>query len=221
MTTTYELPLFPLSTVLFPGMPLPLHIFEPRYKLLINACVRDSSPFGVVLIHKGSEVGAGATIHTVGTTAVINNVRTYDNGEMDILTIGQDRFIVESTHNQKPYLTGVVRDYPLIDVQNPDIERLATGVSTMVTGYLDIFAALGEVDLKLEQLPSDPQALAFLAAVVLHMPMKDKQELLTFDSLPRLLRHERKILSREQVILKDLIDTGTRLKDDLSPFSQN
>jgi hypothetical protein len=174
-----------------------------------------------VLIQSGSEVGGGATIHTVGTTAIIANLRPLDNGEMDILSIGKDRFIVESTHNRKPYLTGIVRDYPLQEVHHPDVAALASGVNGLVSSYLETFAALGEVDLNMENLPTDPQALAFLAAVVLHMPMKDKQELLTVDSLPRLLRREHKVLSREAIILKDLIATGTRLKDDLSPFSPN
>ncbi len=221
MSDTYELPLFPLHTVLFPGMPLPLHIFEPRYKLMIGECVRNATPFGVVLIERGSEVGGGATIYTVGTTAVIGNVQRLDGGEMDILTFGKDRFIVEATSNRQPYLIGSVRDYPMQDTEHADVTNLSHRVSTMVSNYLNIFSTLGEANMELDKLPSDPQAIAFLTAVVLHMPMKDKQELLSIASLPRLLRRERSMLHREALILRDLIETGTRLKDDLAPFSVN
>src|SRR5258708_12127045 len=80
-----ELPLFPLSnTVLFPGMALPLHIFEERYKLMITECIRDSRPFAVVLIPSAHEVGPDATIHTVGTTAHISQVENLNDGRVNI-----------------------------------------------------------------------------------------------------------------------------------------
>jgi ATP-dependent Lon protease len=144
-----------------------------------------------------------------------------DNGEMDILTTGKSRFIVEGVSSRKPYLVGTVRDYPLEEVEDPSIEPLATSIHTMVSQYLEIFAALGEVDLKMDSLPQEPQALAFLTAVVLHMPMKDKQDLLNIPTLPMLLRMERKILHREAQILKALIMNGIRSRNDTTPFSVN
>ena len=66
-----DLPLFPLNTVLFPGMVLPLHIFEERYKLMINHCLEEERPFGVLLIREGKEVGSGAVPYQVGTTTMI------------------------------------------------------------------------------------------------------------------------------------------------------
>ncbi|MBX3080139.1 MAG: LON peptidase substrate-binding domain-containing protein [Anaerolineae bacterium] len=221
MSDTYELPLFPLQTVLFPGMPLPLHIFEPRYKQMIGECVQQSRPFGVVLIEAGSEVGGGATIHKVGTSASIVQMRPLENGEMDILSTGQSRFIIEGTHTEKSYLTGIVRDYPLADTDDETIKPLAVLISSMVKQYLEIFATLGEVDVKLDTLPEDPQALAYLTAVVLHMPMQDKQKLLNMASLPSLLRREQRLLNREAQILKALITHGIRSRDDTSPFSMN
>jgi Lon protease-like protein len=203
-------------------MPLPLHIFEPRYKQMINECVRESSPFGVVLIESGNEVGGGGTtIHKVGTAAHVMHVRPLDEGEMDILSTGKSRFIVDSVHTRKSYLTGIVRDYPLGDTENPSITPLATSIHKMVSEYLEIFAALGEVDLKMDTLPEEPQALAFLTAVVLHMPMKDKQDLLNASSLLDLLRLERKVLHREAQILKALIMNGIRSRNDTTPFSVN
>ena len=222
MSDTYELPLFPLNTVLFPGMPLPLHIFEPRYKKMIGECVNESRPFGVVFIAAGSEVGSGeTTIHKVGTSATIAHMRPLDNGEMDIMSTGKTRFMIEETHTRKAYLTGIVRDYPLADKDDVTIKQLSGLIASMVTQYLEIFATLGEVDVKLDTLPQDPQALAYLTAVVLHMPMRDKQELLNVPSLPSLLRREQRILHREAQILKALILHGIRSRDDTSPFSLN
>ena len=83
-----NLPLFPLNTVLFPGMVLPLHIFEERYKLMMNRCLEQERPFGVVLIREGAEVGEQAVPYDVGTTSVIAGVTRYDDGRMNIVSLG-------------------------------------------------------------------------------------------------------------------------------------
>lgn len=220
-TTTHELPLFPLNTVLFPGMPLHLHIFEPRYKLMIRECLEESKPFGVVLIKQGHEVGDSATIYETGTRAHITNVRHLDNGEMDITSLGSTRFRVENTHNEKPYLTGIVHDFPLQDTLNPCIKPLARQISLMIQRYIKIFAVLGKMDMRMESLPKDPITLAFLTAVVLQMPMKDKQRVLDAAELSTMLKMERHLIYREAEILKNLITNGPRWRDDPGPFSMN
>jgi Lon protease-like protein len=93
-----RIPLFPLEVVLFPGAPLPLHIFEPRYKLMIGHCIEHSTGFGVAL---SREEGIAA----VGCTAeIIKLVKRYDDGRMDILTMGESPFIVKEMHTNEPYL---------------------------------------------------------------------------------------------------------------------
>ena len=77
-----ELPLFPLNVVLFPGMSLPLHIFEERYKAMIGACSEHDTPFGVLLIKEGQEVGDPAEPFQVGTTARITEVQQLEDGRM-------------------------------------------------------------------------------------------------------------------------------------------
>src|SRR5262245_9875227 len=114
-----ELPLFPLPTVLFPGMALPLHVFEERYKLMIGECARDSRPCGVVLIKSGPEVGGDAVTYPVGTTAHITQIEKLNDGRMNIATLGYNRFRIQSTHREKPYLTGIVEEFPLQDTGNP------------------------------------------------------------------------------------------------------
>src|SRR5206468_11650777 len=85
------LPLFPLHTVLFPGMALPLHIFEARYRLMINECLSASTPFGIVLIDAGHEVGEPAVPHTIATTAHIAGAARLPDGRLNMEVVGQQR----------------------------------------------------------------------------------------------------------------------------------
>ncbi len=93
-----RIPLFPLGLVLLPGMPLPLHIFEERYKQMIAGCLEESAPFGIVWFD-------GQSIRSVGCTArVINVLHRYEDGRMDILTRGERRFFTEALVEEKPYI---------------------------------------------------------------------------------------------------------------------
>src|SRR6266516_6539957 len=104
-----EIPLFPLNTVLFPGMPLPLHIFEPRYREMIGLCSTEDRPFGVVLIREGVEVGEPAVPFEVGTMARIIGVDRMPDGRMNIITVGTRRFrLLGYTTEKKPYIVGDV-----------------------------------------------------------------------------------------------------------------
>src|SRR5207248_5482663 len=129
------LPLFPLNTVLFPGMPLPLHIFEERYKLMIGRCIEDERPFGVVLIQSGPEVGGPAVPHKVGTTAHIAAVKRADDGRMNLIAIGQERFQIREGVRQEPYL--IARVEALAD-KEPEAEAapLAAEVRAILATYL-------------------------------------------------------------------------------------
>ncbi len=97
---TLTIPLFPLNTVLFPGGPLPLRIFEPRYLDMVSDCVRASRPFGVCLISEGSEVGAAAAPHDIGTLASIIDWNRLPDGLLGITAEGGDRFSIHSTTEQ-------------------------------------------------------------------------------------------------------------------------
>src|SRR5512137_1544687 len=110
-----ELPLFPLNTVLFPGQMLPLHIFEDRYRLMIRRCLAEDLPFGVVLIKRGSEVGAEAEPHEVGTIARILKSSHQSDGTIDIVTVGQERFCIDHLIHDQPYLRGEVKTLPILE----------------------------------------------------------------------------------------------------------
>jgi len=96
------IPLFPLEVVLMPSMPLPLHIFEERYKLMIGECLEQKREFGVVY-QKGSD------IKKIGCTArIVQVLRRFDDGRLDIMTQGVERFVIESINEDKPYLQAEV-----------------------------------------------------------------------------------------------------------------
>jgi Lon protease-like protein len=99
---THQIPLFPLNVVLLPGMTLPLHIFEPRYKRMIKTVIDDESPFGVVLARENG-------MATVGCTAIVRRVvRTYPDGRMDVITLGESAYRIRAVHKDKEYLEATV-----------------------------------------------------------------------------------------------------------------
>lgn len=112
------LPLFPLEVALLPHARLPLHIFEERYKEMIGECLEQESEFGVVLRR-------GDGILRAGCTATIEKVlQRYDDGRMDILTVGRRRFEIEEIDNERDYLRGEVRFYQDSEYEEPAAEAV-------------------------------------------------------------------------------------------------
>ena len=140
MAEPTELPLFPLHTVLCPGVALPLHIFEERYRLLVERCIEEDEPFGVVLIRNGRDVGPlRGEIAEVGTTAVIRQVGQYPDGRFDIVTIGGSRFRIAAVDRERePYLVGTVEMLPEPIGDRTTARRLATRVSERFLRYLEL-----------------------------------------------------------------------------------
>jgi Lon protease-like protein len=143
-----RIPLFPLRSVLCPGVALPLHIFEERYRLMIRRCLERGEPFGVVLIREGREVGPlSGAIATVGTTASIREAGRYPDGRYDILTIGQQRFHVEAVDSSsEPYLVARVRflEEPL--GPEPEVRQQAEVVGRHFLEYLQLLQPVDEAD---------------------------------------------------------------------------
>lgn len=135
-----ELALFPLHTVLLPGVALPLHIFEERYRLMIGRCVERHDPFGVVLIRQGREVGSGNTrLADIGTIARIRQASRYADGRMDVVTVGGRRFRIDELHAaREPYLTAEVTllDEPLGG--HGDAQHLSHRVGRSFLRYLEL-----------------------------------------------------------------------------------
>jgi Lon protease-like protein len=104
------LPMFPLGTVLFPGLAMPLHVFEPRYRALVHDCLAGTPEFGVVLIERGSEVGGGDTRFDVGTRASIVDARELPDGRWVLAVIGVNRIAVTAWLPDDPYPRAEVAD---------------------------------------------------------------------------------------------------------------
>ena len=214
-----ELPLFPLNTVLFPGMPLRLHIFEERYKLMIHSCIRQSQPFGVVLIKEGAEaLGPLAEPHAVGCTARIMSVEQLEEGRMNIVAIGRERFRIVSLDHDLPYLVGTVERYPLHEGDPVAQEDAARRLRPWITNYMEVLSALDDIELHADQLPADPVALAIVAATLLQVPQRQKQGLLATDSVVDLLTTMRALYRREVAFVKEMVAQDVQ---DQGSFSLN
>lgn len=203
-----EMPLFPLkNVVLFPGMMLPLHIFELRYREMINRCIEEKIPFGVLLIEEGQEVGDTAKPHMVGTAARITRVERYEDGRMDIVAIGTQRFRVVDFDHSKSYLSGSVRHFPVINGETVQASQLVQVVRPKIIEYVEMLAKASQTRLKLDRLPEDATTLAFLVAISLQISPKDKQSVLELTGIPEMLSREVHLLSREILFTKHMIDT--------------
>ena len=202
-----DLPLFPLNTVLFPGMILPLHIFEERYKLMIEHCLDEERPFGVLLIREGKEVGGTAVPHTVGTTTLIASVTRADGGRMNIITIGLERFRLRTLHRERPYLVGNAEPWPLTDDATEQTLAQVGPVRALLRQYLSLLAQAQGHNIEIDDVPTDPRTLALLVAITLQLPMSQKQGLLAQPNVTRMLLAERAIMNREQLLLDYMIQT--------------
>lgn len=203
------LPLFPLGTVLFPGALLPLHIFEPRYRLLIRRCIERQLPFGVVLIRNGQEVGGGAEPYEVGTEAKIVAESELPNGRSYIVTRGERRFAVESLiDDAEPYLVGRVRY--LDEPEGADALDHASVAREALGAYLLAVVAVtedsrGERALGDDLRDAPPSDLAYRIAGSLAVDAIQQQALLELETASARLEEETRILNRETELLRDLL----------------
>ena len=197
------LPLFPLNTVLFPGMQLKLHIFEPRYKTLINQQIEENKPFGVVLIRHGAEIGNQDTVpFDVGCTADIGKVQRLPLGRMNIVTTGHRRFRINAIDRSQPYLVGDV-DFFMPEEDRPGVIKVYSKVlRPLLLRYLDILSSASDAHFDPEQLPRQPRAIAQIGSIILQADNLQKQELLSIDSLSNLLTTLVDIYRLETMLLK-------------------
>jgi Lon protease-like protein len=166
-----QIPLFPLHTVLSPGLALPLHVFEDRYRLMVRRCLDESTPFGVVLIHEGSELAPRdggpqeLAIASVGTFAEIREASRYADGRWELLTVGAGRFVIETVKTGlEPYLVADVEplDDALGDADSAD--ALVRRVSRRFVDYLRLLQprdgeATTPIDVQVEvDVPDDDEA---------------------------------------------------------------
>lgn len=206
----YELPLFPLHTVLFPGMPIYLHIFEPRYRLMVKTCIDQDRPFGVALIRNGEEAESKlAQPHPTGCTARIVQVDRLEDGSMNLALVGEDRFRIHELQYGQPYLMGRVESWPIERPYTLGLLRGVNGLRAGMRAYLNILRPLIEAESGQSppemSFPDDALQLLYLGAAILQLPAVEKQPLLEKKTAFSLLRELQRIFHREIALLPRLL----------------
>ncbi len=212
------LPLFPLNAVLVPGLVLPLHIFEPRYRDLIEELLRnpdeDAREFGIVAVRDGRDIerdGVDA-LFPVGTSALLRQAERLDDGRFDVVATGSRRFRLTSIDTAEPLVRAEV-DF-LEDVSDPVDDLLATQVALRFVDYR--LALSGRVsgdqiepedDLvgdSADDLPDDPTVLSYLVTAAMVLPAQERQDLLAAPTTGERLTLARALLRRETGLITAL-----------------
>ena len=207
---TERLPIFALGTVLFPGLVLPLHVFEERYRALVRDR-RDDGTFGVVAIKHGWEVGESQELdlHDVGCMAEIRQITEHHDGRFDVVAVGRRRFLITKLHTDvAPY---VIADIDWLDDSDngaitptadadPATDALIPGILAQFQRYLELIRT--DEQLATEQLPDDPTVLSYLLAATAILTLDDRQRLLSLRTTRERLMAERRLLGRETALLQ-------------------
>ena len=178
---TAALPMFPLNVVLFPGVSIPLHVFEDRYRALVHHLLRVPDPtdrvFGSVAIREGYEVGehGAQSLYRVGCRVRMTEVQPRPDGTFDLVAVGLDRIELERLDASGPFPLGEVHDRP--EAGPPVAPELVERARAMFTAYR---VALSEIrdDPYPAKLPQDPTYLSWTLAALAPLPLPDRQALL-------------------------------------------
>ncbi len=222
-----QLPVFPLHTVLFPHLPLPLHIFEERYRAMATDLMVDGSPYAgrfvVSMITGGSEVGADAAIHDIGTICEVRTAEQFADGRWMLVGVGVARAriapvesasmayrLVEVTELADPTGDGAVALMPpaqeALDAYLATVKRFVVRAAsvgrTEPQEPTDVAASLDRM-LKPIQLPDDPVAASYAIGGLLQIELSRKQHLLEIPDAASRLRAELHLLQREARLLDD------------------
>lgn len=195
-------PLFPLRTVLVPGLVLPLHIFEPRYRLMMHTLADvpdDERGFGVVAVRPGySEADGLDGLYQTGTMARITKLDELPDGRYDVITVGARRFTIEEIDDALPYTRARVRlhDEPVGD--EPRTAELAADAARLLAAYREVIAGWGVIEMAdIDHLPNDPVVLSYLVASAIVTDLPERQALLGIDDAEQRLLAVCKVLRRE------------------------
>jgi len=201
------LPLFPLHSVLFPGMPLRLRIFEPRYRQMLETCLAGDRSFGVVLIKHGQEAyGPPPVPYGTGVRASIQRIEQLEDGQIGLLAVGDERFRILSVVERQPYLlANVAYSQPLRPADG--LGQCTARVKARLQRYLALLREVGTEADRPVSIPDDPLALAYRACGLMQLPLAEKQALLEMDALRDLLLVVQKLLARE-LALEPAIQAG-------------
>ncbi len=207
MEDATELPMFPLGSVLLPGMILPLRVFEPRYRVLVDTVLLSDEPeFGCVLIERGSEVGGGDVRAAVGCVARIVELARHDDGQVSLVSVGVRRLRVEEWLPDDPFPRALVRDWPDDQRELDDAAALQRGIARVelaVRGLAELAAELGLTPtLDEAAFSSDPWLRVFQLATVSPLGAHDRSRLLRCADLPSRLELLEELVEDQRIILE-------------------
>ncbi|MFN2529826.1 MAG: LON peptidase substrate-binding domain-containing protein [Pyrinomonadaceae bacterium] len=193
-----ELPLFPLPVVLFPGVPLPLHIFEPRYRQMLQDIRATNSLFALAYFDATTAGKDIPAIGHVGCVAEVTETQTLPDGRSNILTIGLIRYRLESyVEADEPYLVGRIS---YLEDEEDDQQEVVESAQDVAQSFARIAQAVRVLNDERASLPdisnTEPQQLSFLVSAALEIEADVKQELLELQSTSERLRRLRGMLNR-------------------------
>lgn len=207
------MPLFPLRTVLFPGMPLPLRIFEDRYKVMISELLKSRGEFGVLLIREGTEVGSGARPHEVGTLAKIEECTEIEGGRYVLDARGTRRFRLRRMLSPRPYPFG---DIELLDDDSeppsPPLTHAVETVTTTFPLYFRLAMSLTDQWSQGMKLPEKPHNLVNFLGPWLQIEEETKQRLLELVTAQERVTHLVEVLDELLMRTREEVDEHRRKK---------
>jgi Lon protease-like protein len=169
---------------------------------MIDLCLRENKPFGVLLIRDGHEVGGPAITYRMGTSAYITQAETLPDGRINILSVGYQRFSLREIREDRPYQVGIVEDTPLPLGDEPQVKTLAKELSQDLQRFLTLLHTSGGKHLELDTIPEDGHALAYLVAIILALRLEEKQRLLEASDVQSMLIMQRRFVRRELGFLR-------------------
>lgn len=202
-----ELPMFPLGSVLLPGMVLPLRVFEPRYRVLVDTVLLADEPeFGCVLIERGSEVGGGDVRGDVGCVARVVELARHDDGQVSLVAVGVRRLHVEQWLPDDPFPRALVRDWPDAAPEVDDPEALRRGIARVERAVRDLAEVAAELGLTptLDEaaFSDDPWLRVFQLATVSPLGAHDRSRILRCADLPARLELLEELVEDQRIILE-------------------
>lgn len=207
-----SLPLFPLNTVLVPGLVLPLHIFEPRYRLMVQELLaiedEEEREFGIVAPKDGHRIEQDGidALHRVGTATILRQADHTEDGRYDIVTTGSRRFFIESLDMSAPLLrANVTWINDLEEPHSPELELLTNrAVADFVSYRAALSGQLEESIAAISDLPEDPGVVSFLLTAAVVLPTAERQQMLSAMSAHERLTLARGFLRRETALIEAL-----------------
>jgi Lon protease-like protein len=203
----YELPMFPLGSVLLPGMVLPLRVFEPRYRVLVDTVLlADDQDFGCVLIERGSEVGGGDVRTSVGCVARVVEVARHEDGQVSLVAVGTRRIRVEDWLPDDPFPRATVTDWaddPSDPGDDAAVDRGIARIEASVRQLSELAASLGlSPTIDDAAFSDDPTLRVYQLAIVSPLGALDRLQVLRAPALHARVELLEDLVEEQRIMLE-------------------